>query len=96
MISVLTQYTGGRAGWKVRRPNVGLFADLEIKLLGTPLFVGKSYHLNREVVAISESRRTEAYWTRTTISDPDTGKAVTSVLLNQAIMKDSFPDYDKG
>ena len=50
MISVLAQYTAGRAGWKVRTPHVGLFADLEIRLLAGPLFVGKPNELDRELV----------------------------------------------
>jgi hypothetical protein len=96
MISVLTQYTAFRSGWRIRTPHVGLFADLEIKLLGSPLFVGKAYGLTREVVCLSESKRTESIWVRTTLTDPDTKKPCASILLNHAVVKASFPDYDKG
>ena len=97
MLSVLAEYTAEEhAGWKVRTPNVGLFADLEIKLLAGPLFVGKPYTLTRELVCLSESKRTESFWVRTTIHDPEARRDVASVLLNHAVVKASFPDYDKG
>lgn len=96
MISVLAQFTSGRAGWKVRTPHVGLFADLEIRMLAGPLFVGKPYELDREVVGLGETRRTESMWVRTNIRDPESGSTMATVLLNHAIVKSSFPDYDKG
>ena len=51
MISVLAEYSR-KTHWKIRTPNVGLYADLEVKLLGNPLFVGKTYGLEREIVAL--------------------------------------------
>ncbi len=93
MVCVLCQYTGGQAGWRVRQPNVGLFADLEIGMLRGPLFVGQQYCLQREVVALGETRRTEGYWVKTSVCDCDTGDVLAYTLLHQAIMKDSFPGY---
>ncbi len=93
MVCVLCQYTGGQAGWRVRQPNVGLFADLEIGMLRGPLFVGQEYCLQREVVALGETRRTEGYWVKTSVCDCDTGDVLAYTLLHQAIMKDSFPGY---
>lgn len=77
----------------VRGPAVGLFMDLEIRLHGGPVFVGKEYSLEREVVALGQTKRVEFYWTDTRITDPDSGRLVASVLLNQGVFKASFADY---
>ena len=53
----------------MKGPVVGLFADQEIRLIDGPLFVGEEYVLRREIVALSESKRTESYWIRTRIFD---------------------------
>ncbi len=92
MVSVLAMASSSQAGFQVRQPSVGLFIDLEIRMLHGPLFVGRPYQLEREIVALSESRRTESYWTLTTILD-DSDTAVAEVLLHQGVFKDSYPDY---
>jgi hypothetical protein len=91
MISVLAQKTG--AGWSVRGPALGLFLDLEIRLLGGPLFVDQEYEVEREIVGLSESRRTESYWTRTSLIDADTGTPAADVLLHSGVFKESFAGY---
>lgn len=93
MVCVLCQFSSRQKGWKVREPNIGLFADLEIGMINGPLFVGKEYRLDREVIAIGETRRTEGYWTKTLIRDGDTDEVLAYTLLQQAVMKDSFPGY---
>jgi len=94
MISVLAEYSSRSAGWPVKHPAIGLFADLEIRLVDGPLFVGEDYLIRREVVALGETRRTESYWTRTSIFDA-TGATLTAVtLLNHAVVKASYPNYD--
>ena len=93
MVCVLCQYTSRQAGWRVRQPNVGLFADLEIGMLQGPLFVGQEYCLEREVVALGQSRRTEGYWVKTLVRDCDTNDVLAYTLLHQAVLKDSFPGY---
>lgn len=92
MISVLTQYTSREAGWRVKGPAVGLFADQEIKLIKGPLFVNQSYHLEREIVFLSESRRVESNWVMTRVYD-DTDDLVAECLLNSATLKDSYEKY---
>lgn len=77
----------------VRGPAVGLFMDLEIRLHAGPVFVDKEYELQREVVALGQTRRVEFYWTDTRIVDPDTGTLVASVVLNQGVFKASYADY---
>jgi hypothetical protein len=91
MISVLANKSP--KDWPVRSPALGLFLDLEIRLLHGPVFVDQEYHLEREVVGLSESRRTESFWTRTTLTDTDTGAPATEVLLHEGVFKDSYPGY---
>ncbi len=95
MVSVLGNYTGGMVKWPVKRPSIGLFADLEIRMVDGPLLVGETYRLKREVVALSQSRRVENYWVLTSFYDEagDTLKA--QMLLNHGVMKASYPHYPK-
>ena len=80
-------------GWPVRSPALGLFLDLEVRLLDGPVFVDQHYALEREIVGLSQSRRTESYWTRTTLTDADTGEPVAVVLLHSGVFKESYPGY---
>ena len=93
MISVLAEYTGHAARFPVKQPVVGLFADQEIRLIDGPLFVGEDYVLRREIVALSESRRTESYWIRTRIFDASGERQVAEMLLNHAVLKESYAGY---
>ena len=93
MISVLAQYTSGQARFPTKGPAVGLFADQEIRLIDGPLFVGEDYLIRREIVALSESRRTESHWVRTRIFEAAGGAPKAQMLLNHATLKDSFAGY---
>ncbi len=94
MLSVLFQYKAREDRLPTRGPAVGLFADQEIRLLNGPLFVDQDYELEREVVAMSGSRRTESLWVRTTVFDPAAGTSpVATMLLNHAILKESYARY---
>jgi len=91
MISVLAHKTG--VGWPIRSPALGLFLDLEVRLLDGPVFVDQPYAVESEVVGLGESRRTESYWTRTTINDAGRDTLVAAVLLHSGIFKESYPGY---
>lgn len=92
MISVLAEYSSHTAKWPVKGPAVGLFADLEIRMIDGPLLEGVDYALHREIVTLSESRRTESYWVKSTICDSE-GKLKCEVLLNHATLKASYAGY---
>jgi len=94
MLSVLFQYRAREDRLPVRGPAVGLFADQEIRLLRGPLFPGETYTTEREVVALSGSRRTESMWVRTTVFGKD-DKPVATMLLNLASIKDSYANYER-
>ncbi len=93
MISVLLQHVARQDGFKLRGPAIGLFADQEIRLIEGPLFVGEDYEIEREIVALSGSRRTESYWTRTRVYKPSTGALAATMLLNSATLKESYAPY---
>ncbi len=93
MISVLSNKSGRR--WPVRSPALGLFLDLEIRLLDGPVFVDESYAVEREIVGLSASRRTESYWIKTTLRHLGTGQPVATVLLHSGVFKESYPGYPK-
>jgi hypothetical protein len=94
MLSELFQYRSKEDRLPLRGPAVGLFADQEIRLVRGPLFVGRDYQTEREVIALSGSRRTESLWVRTSVFA--TGDApVASMLLNLASIKDSYARYSQ-
>lgn len=95
MVSVLMQYASENALLGVRGPAVGLFADQEIRLLDGPVFVGEAYEVEREVMFLSGSRRTESLWVRSTLYRAGAERPVATMLLNQASLKDSYEPYQR-
>ncbi|MFT7256740.1 MAG: hypothetical protein ACI8VR_001790, partial [Candidatus Azotimanducaceae bacterium] len=95
MLSVLTQYTSREAGYKMKGPAVGLYADQEIKLIKGPLFVNQPYRLEREIVCLSESRRVESNWIMTRVYDVDSNELLAECLLNSATLKASYAKYEE-
>lgn len=93
MISVLLNHSTWSVQFPVKGPVVGLFADQEIKLIEGPLFVGEDYEIEREVVALSGSRRTESMWVRTSVYRRESEALLATMLLNSAYLKDSYANY---
>ena len=93
MVSVLAEYSSGKARFPVKGPAVGLFADQEVRMIRGPLFVGEDYVIRREIAALAESKRTESYWVRTRIFDRTGQTQVAEMLLNHATLKDSYAGY---
>ncbi|MCY3968723.1 MAG: hypothetical protein OXG74_02225 [Acidobacteria bacterium] len=95
MVSVLAGYSNRKAGFPTRGPALGLFAGQQIRMIDGPLFVGQDYLLEREIVALSESRRTESNWVRTTFLDAESKEPRAEMILNNATLKHSFEGYEK-
>ena len=93
MISVLTNYTSSLSGFRSRGPAIGLFVSQQVKMIDGPLMIGKDYLLEREIIALSESRRTESNWTLTRVLCADSKKLKAEVILNSATLKDSYANY---
>lgn len=94
MLSVLFQYQEGDLRFPVRGPAVGLFADQEIRFFDGPLFADEAYEIQREIVFLSGSRRTESLWVKTTAYKAGTDHRVATMLLNGASIKDSYAPYE--
>ena len=95
MISVLMQYSARDNGFNTRGPAVGLFADQEIRLFDGPVLVGEPYDIQRQVVALTGSRRTESVWVRSTLYAAGSEREVAAMLLNLATMKETYAPYAK-
>jgi hypothetical protein len=93
MVSVLMQYSARENSFKTRGPAVGLFADQEIRLIEGPVLVGETYDIEREVIALTGSRRTESVWVRSTLYAGGTDDKVAAMLLNLATMKETYAPY---
>jgi hypothetical protein len=93
MISVLANKSGH--GFPVRGPALGLFLDLEIRLVDGPVFGDQQYRLEREIVGLSQSKRTESYWVQTKLVEPDTDRHVATVLHHLGVFKESFAGYPR-
>ena len=76
----------------VRTPSLGLFLDLEIRMVAGPLFVDEPYVLGREIVGLSQSRKTESYWIKTTLTT-QAGVLAAIVLLHSGVFKASYAKY---
>ncbi len=95
MVSVLGGYSNRKSGFSPRGPALGLFAGQQIRMIRGPLFVGHDYLLEREIVALSESRRTESYWVKTTYVDAESNEPVAEMILNHATLKHAFEGYEE-
>lgn len=93
MLSVLANKVGNPM--PVRQPSLGLFLDLEVRLIDGPVFVDTEYVVEREVVGLSQSRRVESHWVRSTLSEAVSGKHAATVLLHSGVFKESYPGYPK-
>ncbi|MEN9505371.1 MAG: hypothetical protein RI958_1297 [Actinomycetota bacterium] len=91
MISVLAHRRS--ASFPVRTPSVGLFLDLEVQLVAGPVLVGEEYDVVHEIVALGQTRKTESYWTQTTLTSASSGTVAATVLLHQGVFKHSYPGY---
>src|SRR5262245_57350886 len=69
--------------------------DSLIQHVDGPLFVGEDYLIRREIIALSESKRTESYWVKARIYDADGDTLKAEMLLNHASMKNSYAGYDE-
>ena len=93
MLSVLANKSG--RGFPVRGPVLGLFLDLEVRMVQGPVFADHDYELRKSITGLSQSKRTESYWTETTITDPVTRDLVAIVVLHQGVFKQSYAGYPR-
>ena len=94
MVSVLVNSIAREQPFPVRGPSVGLFADQEIRMLRGPLKVGQPYEVEREIVALSGSRKTESMWVLSRVFVTGDNSPVATMLLNTATLKASYAQYE--
>jgi hypothetical protein len=91
MVSVLCQHVAADDPFPISHPAIGLFADQEVKFLRGPLFQNEVYALERELIALTETPRTECMWIRSRLTCE--GVVIAEMTLNQAFLKASSPLY---
>ncbi len=91
MISVLAHKEGARV--PTRGPALGLFVDLEVRYVEGPVFVGRPYRVEHEVVGLGQSRRVESYWIESRLFDVGSGHHTATVLLHSGVFKASYAEY---
>jgi hypothetical protein len=64
------------------------------RMIDGPLFVGEDYLIRRKIVALSETKRTESYWVRSQIFEAGGRHLKAEMLLNHAVLKNSFAGYE--
>ena len=79
--------------YKTDGPAVGLFGAIEIQQIRGPVRADTPYKVRAEVLALSESPKTENVWYRAWAADPETGKDVHSMLMYLRYMKGSSAHY---
>lgn len=72
--------------------HVGLFGAIEIRFEHGPVFVDRTYRVSGEVVAVSETPRTEVLWYDSHATD-DAGERVATMRMMLREMKASSPLY---
>eukprot|EP01084_Bolivina_argentea_P223417 378024_1 len=81
-------------GYTDPRP-IGLFGGCEINIINGPVFPNKMYDLQREVVALGETRGTEYVWVKTTLYNAGTNEVVCTMLLQNLSLKRSVDTYQQ-
>lgn len=71
---------------------VGLFGAIEVRSWQGPVFTGQPYEVSGEIVAVSESPKTESFWYDSEAVDPD-GARVASMRMMLRSLKASSPEY---
>jgi hypothetical protein len=71
---------------------VGLFGAIEVAHHNGPVFQQQTYHVAAQVVAVSESPKTESLWFDSSAHDAD-GKLIATQRMMLRFMKDSSPLY---
>ena len=74
--------------------DAGSLVTQGVRELFAPLLVGEDYLIRREIVALSESKRTESYWVLTRIYDASGEVLKAEMLLNHATLKHSYANYE--
>ena len=76
-----------------RKYGVGLYGAIEIQHLRGPVFIDRDYRVRAQILAVSETPKTEYLWYESTLSDPEGGDDIASMLMMLRFMKASHPAW---
>lgn len=76
-----------------RPRGVGLYGAIEVQHLAGPVFVERDYEARGRILAVSETPKTEYLWYESTLSEPESGADVASMLMMLRFMKVSHPAW---
>lgn len=72
---------------------VGLFGAIELQYINGPLLAETDYKARGEILALTESPKTENVWYKAYLSDAATGEDVASMIMYLRFLKASSPLY---
>jgi len=72
-------------------PFVGLFGAIEFQFLDGPVCADTDYRARGEVLALTDSPKTESVWYESVLSDAKDDKPVASMLMMSRVLKNSSP-----
>jgi hypothetical protein len=73
-------------------PHVGLFGAIEIRFRSGPVFADQAYRVTGEVVALTDSPKTEGLWYDSHATD-DAGRPIVDMRMYHRQLKASSPKY---
>jgi len=76
-----------------RKYGVGLYGAIETQLLRGPVLIERDYQVRAQILAVSETPKTEYLWYESTLSDPKQGDDVAGMLMMLRFMKASHPAW---
>jgi hypothetical protein len=72
---------------------VGMYGAIEVRHVNGPMFLDTEYEVTGEVLAVSESPKTEVLWYRTEARKTGSEKIVAELTMMTRLLKDSSPLY---
>jgi hypothetical protein len=73
-------------------PFIGMFGAIEIRMHSGPIMLGHNYRVTGQVVAVSDSPKTEVLWYDTQAVD-DSGQLIATLRMMTRLVKASSPLY---
>jgi hypothetical protein len=75
--------------WRPTTAYVGLFGAIEVQMLDGPMFVDHDYLCDGQVLALSDSPKTEVIWYETILKDAKDNRPVAGMVLMSRLLKAS-------
>lgn len=72
---------------------VGMYGAIEVRHVDGPMFLDVEYEVTGEVLAVSESPKTEVLWFRTEARPAGESRVVAELTMMTRLLKDSSPLY---